>query len=110
MRGIGEAIDAWWQQAGQGAGPEQVAGFAAFVLEPENHLRDLAVGAGQRQAFAGLGGEVVGCRELPGRFGKLLRDAGPCRFGGEEDRDGGGIGGGLERGWHAGLARRGRAG
>ena len=73
MRRIGEAIDARRQQARQRAGPEQVAGFAGLVLEAENDLRDLPVGRGQRQAFAGLGGKVVGLRELPGLCGKLRR-------------------------------------
>ena len=104
MRRIGKAIDARRQQAGQGAGPEQVAGFAALVLEAENDLRDLPVGRGQRQAFAGLGGEVVGRRKLPGLLGKLPGDHGPCGLGSENDRNGSGVGRGLERGLHAGLA------
>ena len=74
VRRIGEAIDARRQQARQRAGPEQVAGFGGLVLEPENDLRDLPVGRGQRQAFAGLGGKVVGCRKLPGLFGKSPGD------------------------------------
>ena len=57
---VGETIDAGRQQAGQGAGPEQIARLAAFVLEPKDHLRDLAVGRGQDQAFAGLCGKAVG--------------------------------------------------
>ena len=67
MRRVGEAIDAGRQQAGQGAGPERVARFAGLVLEAEQHLRDRAVGRGQRQALAGLGGKAVGLRELPRR-------------------------------------------
>ena len=45
VRGIGKAIDARRQQAGQGARPEQVARSRALVLESEQHLRDRAVRA-----------------------------------------------------------------
>ena len=83
MRRVGEAIDARRQQARQRAGPEQVAGFAGLVFEAENDLRDLAVGRGQRQTLAGLGGKVVGEGKLPGVRRKLAADRGPCRLGGE---------------------------
>ena len=54
VRRIGEAVDAWRQQAGQRAGPEQVAGFGAFLLEAEHDLRDLAIGRRQDQACPGF--------------------------------------------------------
>ena len=75
MRRIGEAVGAGRQQAGQCAGPEQVAGFSAVVLEAEQNLRDLSVCGGQRQACARLGGKAVGFRELPLSRGKPDRIA-----------------------------------
>ena len=105
MRRIGEAIDAGRQQAGQGAGPERVAGFAALVLEAEHHLRDLPVGRGQRSGICpAWRSKSLAAGELPGLLGELPGDPGPIRPGGENDRNGSGVGGGLERGWHAGLA------
>ena len=85
-------------------------GFAGLVFEPENHLRDLPVGRGQRQAFARLGGEVVGRCKLPGRFGEFPGDRAPGRLGGEGNRNGGGIGRGFERCVHTGLAEGGGQG
>lgn len=64
LRCIGEAIDARRQEAGQGARSEQVARFCTLVLEPEQHLRDRAIGRGQREIAARFCGEGARGGEL----------------------------------------------
>jgi hypothetical protein len=43
---IGETIDARRQQTRQLAGPERIAELGGLIVEPEDHLCDLAIGAG----------------------------------------------------------------
>src|SRR5205814_6995201 len=65
MRRIGETIGTGRQQARQQAGPEQVAGFAVRVLEPEDDLGDSAIRGREGEARTGLGPEGGGGRKPP---------------------------------------------
>ena len=95
VRRIGEAIDARRQQAGQRAGPEQVAGFAARVLEAEHDLRDLPSAAGSVRQAPGFAAKPFACANCRAR-GKVGGDRLPCRLGRERDRNGRCGGRGLE--------------
>ena len=94
---------------GNAPGRNRSRDLLRLVLEAENDLRDLAVGRGQDQAFAGFGRKIMGERELPGRRGKPVADRIPGGLGRESDGDGGGGRRGLEHGmaWSLGLARLG---
>jgi hypothetical protein len=88
VRRVGEAIEGRRQQAGQRTGPERIAGFAGRLLQPEQDVGDLSIGAGQCQAGAGLTGKAVGRGELPGRRRQLGADRLPCRSGRKNDGNG----------------------
>ena len=64
----------------------------------------------QDQAFAGLGGKILGEGKLPRRRRKTLADRLPGRLGGESDGDRGGRGRGLEYGMHVVLGFNGGGG
>ena len=54
MRCIGKAIDTGRQQAGQYAGPEPVAGFAALVVRPKMTCAIFPSGEGSTKSLPGL--------------------------------------------------------
>ncbi len=92
-----------------GAGAERIARFAVVVLDAEQDLRDRPSARGQDQVLAGLCGEVVGLRKLPRLPGSVPGDPGPCRLGGESNRNGA-ASGAVSKGDCMLISRNGRAG
>ncbi len=72
---IGETIDAGRQQAWQLAGPERIAEFGGLVLQAENDVRDLTVGAGNASQAPGFATNPLAranCREGSGRPAEMV--------------------------------------
>ncbi len=86
VRRIGEPVGARRQQGGERARPQQILGLVVRVLEPEQHARQRAVGAGQQEVPAGLGLEAGGIREGAAARIEAVADFGPGRGGDERHR------------------------